>query len=58
MAKHIGAFIDEKLNGKDHNIIANVTSKLFKSTAIVFKCSRVIDAQSMHTVLLIFLIIH
>ena len=56
VAKYIGVLIDEKLNRKDH--IANVTSKLFKSIAIVFKCSQVIDAQSMHTVQLIVLTIH
>ena len=46
VAKFIGILIDEKLNWKDH--IANVKSKLSKSTAILYKCSHVIDSQSMH----------
>ena len=46
VAKFLGILIDEKLNWKDH--IANVKSKLSKSTAILYKCSRVIDSQSMH----------
>ena len=46
MAKFLGVLIDEKLSWKDH--IANVKSKLSKSTAILYKCSQVIDSQSMH----------
>ena len=46
VAKFLGVLIDEKLNWKDH--IANVKSKLSKSTAILYKCSQVIDSQSMH----------
>ena len=40
VAKFLGVLIDEKLNWKDH--IANVMSKLSKSTAILYKCSQVI----------------
>ena len=46
VAKFLGILIDEQLNWKDH--IANVKSKLSKSTAILYKCSHVIDSQSMH----------
>ena len=46
VAKFLGVLIDEKFNWKDH--IANVKSKLSKSTAILYKCSQVIDSQSMH----------
>ena len=42
----LGVLIDEELNWKDH--IANVKSKLSKSTPISYKCSQVIDSQSMH----------
>ena len=38
VAKYIGVLIYEKLNGKDH--IANVTSKLFKGTAIVLSVAK------------------
>ena len=48
VARFHGVLIDEKLNWKDHKIIANVKSKLSKSTAILYKCSQVIDSQSMH----------
>ena len=47
VAKFLGILIDQKLNWKDH--IANVNSKLTKSTTILYKCSQVIDSQSMHT---------
>ena len=46
VAKFLGVLIDEKLNWKDH--IANVKSKLSMSTAILYKCSQVINSQSMH----------
>ena len=46
VAKFLGVLIDEKLNWKDH--IANVKSKLSKSTVILYKCSHVIDSQSMY----------
>ena len=46
VANFLGVLIDEKLNWKDH--IANVKSKLSKSTAILYKCIQVIDSQSMH----------
>ena len=46
VAKFLGVLIDEQRNWKDH--IANVKSKLSKSTAILYKCSQVIDSQSMH----------
>ena len=48
VAKFLGVLIDEKLNWKNH--IANVKSKLSKSTAILYKCSQVIDSQSMHII--------
>ena len=44
--KSVIVIIDEKLNWKDH--IANVKSKLSKSTPILYKCTQVIDSQSMH----------
>ena len=40
MAIFLGVLIDEKLNWKDH--IANVKSKLSKSTSILYKRSQVI----------------
>ena len=46
VAKFHGVLIDEKLNWKDH--IANVKSKLSKSTVILYMCSQVIDSQSMN----------
>ena len=46
VAKFLGILIDEKLSWKDH--IINFTSKLSKSTAILYKCSQVIDSLSMH----------
>ena len=46
MTKFLEVLTDEKLNWKDH--IANVKSKFSKSTAILHKCSQVIDSQSMH----------
>ena len=46
VAKFLGVFIDEKLNWKDH--IASVKSKLSKSTAILYKCSQLVDLQSMY----------
>ena len=46
VAKFLGVLIDEKLNWKDH--IASVKSKLSKSTAILYKCSQLVDIQSMH----------
>ena len=46
VAKFLGVLIDDKLNWKDH--IANVKSKLSKSTATLYKCSQVINSQSMH----------
>ena len=46
VAKFLGVLIDEKLNWKEH--IASVKTKLSKSTAILYKCSQVIDSQSMH----------
>ena len=36
VAKFLGVLTDEKLNWKDHKSIANVTSKLSKSTAILY----------------------
>ena len=41
VAKFLGVLIDEKLNWKDH--IASVKSKLSKSTAILYKCSQLVD---------------
>ena len=46
VAKFLGVLIDEKLNWKDH--ITSVKSKLSKSTAILYKCSQLVDIQSMH----------
>ena len=46
VVKFLGVLIDEKLNWKDH--IASVKSKLSKSTTILYKCSQLVDIQSMH----------
>ena len=56
VAKIVGVLIDEKLNWKD--LTANVKSKLSKSTAVLCKCSQVIDSQFMHSVELNVLTIH
>ena len=44
-AKFLGVLIDEHLNWKPH--IASVQSKLSKTTAILDKCSQIIDSRSM-----------
>ena len=44
VAKFIGVLLDEQLNWKPH--IASVQSKLSKTTAILYKCSQVIDSCS------------
>ena len=46
VATFLGVLIDEKLNWKEH--IVNVKSKLSKNTAILYKCSQVVDSRSMH----------
>ena len=45
VAKFIGVLLDEQLNWRPH--IACVQSKLSKTTAILYKCSLVIDSSSM-----------
>ena len=45
VATFLGVLLDEQLNWKPH--IASVQSKLSKTTAILYKCSQVIDSCSM-----------
>ena len=45
VATFIGVLLDEQLNWRPH--IASVQSKLSKTTAILYKCSQVIDSCSM-----------
>ena len=45
VAQFLGVLIDEHLNWKPH--IASVQSKLSKTTAILYKCSQIIDSCSM-----------
>ena len=45
VAKFLGVTIDEQLNWKAH--ISSIKCKLAKSTAILYKCSQLIDYQSM-----------
>ena len=44
VAKFLGVLIDEHLTWKPH--IARVQSKLSKTTAILYKCSQIIDSCS------------
>ena len=48
VAKFLGVLIDEHLNWKPH--IASVQSKLSKTTAILYKCSQIIDSCSMRII--------
>ena len=45
VVKFLGVIIDEQLNWKAH--IASIKCKLSKTTAILYKCSQLIDPQSM-----------
>ena len=45
VATFLGVLLDEQLNWKPH--LASVQSKLSKTTAILYKCSQVIDSCSM-----------